>query len=205
MNNDQNQSINGSLNGETNAQSIPAVQGQAENIIAGIVGAFLFSLIGGLLYFIIYQIGFIAGITGLVIFVLANFGYGLFSGRKNSIKGIVVSIICLIVTTLLAEYLCIAYVVFDAYKEYDVSFFAAIRSAYYFIIDPEIGLLGDVIYDVLFALVLGALSAFGSIRTAIRAGKAPAAPANDNTAETVPTVGTDVESDREEDDAASEE
>ena len=49
------------------------------NIIAGVVGAFLFSLIGGLAYFLIYQLGIIAGISGLIIFVLANFGYNLFA------------------------------------------------------------------------------------------------------------------------------
>ena len=34
------------------------------NILAGAVGAFLFALIGGVLYFVVYQIGFIAGICG---------------------------------------------------------------------------------------------------------------------------------------------
>lgn len=192
MKNNPNQAFNGSLNGEPVAQSMPAAQGHAENVIAGIVGAFLFSLIGGVLYFIIYQIGFIAGISGLVIFVLANFGYGLFSGKKNSITGIIVSIICLILTTLLAEYMCIAYVIYDSFREYDISLFTAIRSTLDFIIDPEIGILGDVTFDVLIALALGALSAFGSIRTAIRASKAPAASvASDSTAETEPTVGSD--------------
>lgn len=211
MDNNQNQALGGSLNGENRAQNIPAAKEHGENVIAGIVGALLFSLIGGALYFVIYQIGFIAGITGLVIFVLANFGYGLFSGRKNSITGIVVSIICLILTTLLAEYMCIAYAIYDTYREYyNISFFTAIRSAFNFIIDPEINLLGDVVSDVLFALVFGAISAFGTIRTAIRAGKAPTAPAvNDKAEETESTVATDAystpESSKEEDNAAIEE
>ena len=37
-----------------------------ENMLAGIVGAFLFSLVGGALWFILYLVGFIAGISGLV-------------------------------------------------------------------------------------------------------------------------------------------
>ncbi len=64
------------------------------NILAGVVGAFLFSIIGGILYFIVYQAGFVAGICGLVMFVLANFGYKLFAQTKNkaSIPGLIASI-----------------------------------------------------------------------------------------------------------------
>ena len=42
-----------------------------ENVIAGIVGAFLFSLVGGVMWFVIYNLGFIAGISGLVGAVVA--------------------------------------------------------------------------------------------------------------------------------------
>ena len=49
------------------------VKKEHENVIAGIVGAFLFALIGGGLYFIIYQFGYIAGICGLVTVVLSTF------------------------------------------------------------------------------------------------------------------------------------
>lgn len=57
-----------------------------ENVVAGIVGALLFALLGGVLYFLIYQLGYIAGLCGLVTVVLAIFGYQLFSGKKDSLK-----------------------------------------------------------------------------------------------------------------------
>ena len=55
-----------------------------ENVIAGIVGAFLFSLVGGALWFLIYMFGFIAGISGLIGAVCAIKGYAIFA-KKYSI------------------------------------------------------------------------------------------------------------------------
>ena len=37
-----------------------------ENVLAGVVGAFLFSLVGGILWFVLYQIGYVASVSGLV-------------------------------------------------------------------------------------------------------------------------------------------
>ena len=58
-----------------------------ENISLGIIGALLFSLAGGLVFFLLDQLGYIASISGFVAIWAAFFGYGLFSGNKNSIKG----------------------------------------------------------------------------------------------------------------------
>ena len=35
-------------------------------ILPGIIGAFLFSLVGGILWFVLYQIGYVASISGLI-------------------------------------------------------------------------------------------------------------------------------------------
>lgn len=37
-----------------------------ENRLAGTVGALLFSLAGGVVYFLLYQVGYIAAISGLI-------------------------------------------------------------------------------------------------------------------------------------------
>lgn len=55
---------------------------RSENVLGGIVGACIFSLGGCLLYFLVYQLGYIAAICGIATYVLAAFGYQLFSGRK---------------------------------------------------------------------------------------------------------------------------
>ena len=54
-----------------------------ENVVAGIVGAFLFSLAGGILWFLLYLMGFVAGISGLVGAVCAVKGYSVFSKKES--------------------------------------------------------------------------------------------------------------------------
>lgn len=143
----------------------------AENVIAGIVGAFLLSLIGGALYFGIYQIGYIAGICGLIIFVLANFGYQKFSGSKVSKTGVIVSVVMMVVIILLAEYMCIAFEIYNTFKtEYTISFTDALRATPEFLKDGDV--FGAAIKDVIVALVLGVIAAFSSIRNAAKGGNA---------------------------------
>ena len=45
---------------------INELQHREENVLFGVVGAFLFALVGGALYYILYQIGYLAGISGLI-------------------------------------------------------------------------------------------------------------------------------------------
>ncbi|MBR3381837.1 MAG: hypothetical protein IKG85_02210 [Clostridia bacterium] len=96
----------------------PVPQG-SENVAAGIAGAFLFGLIGAAVYFGIYQLGYIAGICGFIIFFLANFGYGLFCGKKDSVSAarIVTCIVITIVMIFLAEYVSVAFDIYRAFKE----------------------------------------------------------------------------------------
>ena len=60
-----------------------------ENVVAGIVGAFLFALAGGAVWFGLYMVGFIASISGLVGAVCAIKGYSVFA-KKESVKGIII-------------------------------------------------------------------------------------------------------------------
>lgn len=116
-----------------------------ENVVAGIVGAFLFSLAGGLLWFVIYLCGFIASISGLVGAVCAIKGYSVFA-KKESTKGIIIAVIISVLVIVLAWYLCLAYDVYTVHKEgfeageidYTVSFFEAVSVSYFYLTDPEI-------------------------------------------------------------------
>ncbi len=121
------------------------------NIIAGIVGAFLFSLIGALAYFILYQIGIIAGISALIIFVLADFGYGLFAktNRNSSSVCLITAIEITVVMIFLSEFFCLSFEVFKVYKGMGISIFDAIRATPEFLSDSEIG--GAVAGDLVFA------------------------------------------------------
>ncbi|MCI8281775.1 MAG: hypothetical protein HFI76_08780 [Lachnospiraceae bacterium] len=134
-----------------------------ENVIAGAVGAFLFALIGGILYFIVYQFGFIAGICGLITVILSMFGYQLFSGNKSSLKGTVIAIIMSILSIVLAEYLSLSYVIYDLYKtDLSITFFDAVQMTPDFLAESEVMI--AFLKDLGIAFVLGAIASAGRIR-----------------------------------------
>lgn len=151
------------------AQVAPPV---SENVVAGVVGSFLFALLGGLLYFIVYQFGFVAGICGLVTFVLAHFGYGRFSGLKNqsSTAGLVTSIIMTVLVILLAEYLCLSYEIYNVFKdEYSITFFDAVRATPDFLAEKEV--LWSVLFDLAFSFLMGGIAIVGQIVSKRKAKK----------------------------------
>ena len=142
------------------------------NILAGVVGALLFSVIGGALYFVIYQAGIIAGFCGLVIFVLANFGYGLFAKNKDktSLVALIVSIVVTLVMIFVAEYLCLSYEIFQIYKtDMGITFFDAVRATPAFLAESEVST--AVIKDLLFAYVFGGVACISNIMNTIKARK----------------------------------
>ena len=153
----------------TPAPAFPSIPPQ-ENVLMGVVGAFLLALVGGLLYFIIYQFGFIAGICGLITVVLASFGYQKFSGVRNSLKGTIFAVIISVIVLFLGEYFGLSYEIYNIYKaDYGISFFDAVRSTPSFLTEPEI--LSAVVKDLLIAYLLGGVASFSTIRQAIHANK----------------------------------
>lgn len=148
----------------------PAEKG-SENVIAGLVGALLFSLIGVVLYVVIYQFNIIAGICGLVMFVLASFGYGVFSKSKNkgSIPGLIISIIVTIVMIFVAEYFCLALEIYKVYSDFGVTIFDAIGATPDFLSSPEIS--EAVAHDLTYAYLFGFIATIGSIINTARLRK----------------------------------
>lgn len=118
---------------------------ESENVLAGIVGAFLFSLSGGILFFILYQIGILAAISGIVGVICAMKGYTIFS-KKESLHGIIISTAIAILVLVIAWYLCLSMDVYQAWNEwyangevdYTITFFDSVRGAYQFLADPEV-------------------------------------------------------------------
>ena len=92
----------------------------SENVLAGIVGAFLFSLVGAAVYFILNLFGYIASISGLIGAVCAVKGYAVFA-KKESKKGIIIAAIISILVMVLAWYLSFSYDIYSAYKEWFAS------------------------------------------------------------------------------------
>lgn len=133
------------------------------NIVAGVVGAFLFALIGGLIYFVVYQLGVIAGVCGLIMFVLANFGYNLFAkpSNKNTTVSIVVSVIAMAIMIFLAEYFCLSFEIYNVYKGEGITIFDAVRATPEFLAEPEVR--DAVVGDLIFAYIFGFLASISNI------------------------------------------
>ncbi len=87
-----------------------------ENRVAGSVGAFLFALAGGAIYFVLWQVGYVAAISGLIAVVCAMKGYELFA-KKESRFGIIISVVMSVLVISIAWYLCLSLDVYQAYQE----------------------------------------------------------------------------------------
>ncbi len=137
-----------------------------ENVFAGIAGAFIFSLVGGFFWFVLYQGGIFASFSGFIGAALSIKGYGKFAG-KDSKKGVIIAIIISLVVLVIAWYFCLSFDIYKAYKEwykegeidYTVTFFESIQVAPMYLEEPEIrsAYLRDLAGGMFFAL-LGALS-----------------------------------------------
>lgn len=158
---DQNQEQGTMLNGEPVEAKTPA-EPKSENVLAGIVGAFLFALVGGVLWYVLYQIGFLAAISGIVGVICAIKGYSVFA-KRESIKGVIISVIMAILVIVIAWYLCLSTDVYKAYQQwyaegdidYTVTFFEAVRVAHLFLGETEIllGYLADLGIGILLCIV----------------------------------------------------
>lgn len=143
-----------------------------ENVLAGAVGAFLFSLAGGILWFVLYQIGYLAAISGLVGVICAVKGYTFFAKTKNeSNKCLVISVIIAIAVLVISWYLCVGYDLYLAYQawyaegevNYALTFFESVQVIPYFFEDTEllVAYLKDLGFGLLFA-ILGIVSYLSS-------------------------------------------
>lgn len=144
-----------------------------ERVFLGILGAFLFSLAGGVIYVILYQLGILAAICGWVTFILAGVGYRKFSGTKErfSLKSIITSLVMLVVVILLAEYVCIA---IEIYKELVNDYYITFLDAFLFV--PTLLTDGEALRatlgDLGFSYLFGFIAVIGNIVNFFKGRKA---------------------------------
>lgn len=161
----------------TSAEPAPVLAEQpevVENVAAGVVGAILFALVGGLAYFIFYQMNIIAGLAGFIAVICAVKGYSIFA-KKESLKGVIIAIVASIVVIIAAEFISIAVALLPdlktAFPEANVNFFTSTRYVFsLFAENNEFRI--EVIGELAIALVLCAIASFTSIRNAIGSAKA---------------------------------
>lgn len=128
-------------------------------VLPGIVGALIGSIPGILLWILLGQVGFIAGICGWLMIRGAIFGYTKLAGGIDR-RGQVFSTIVALFMPIVSEYLGIAVTVYRYYHEsYGITVAEAIGSVPLFLAEPE------VIQGVIFSLIIGyVLIAIGNIR-----------------------------------------
>ena len=83
-----------------------------ENLPLGIIGAILGTLIGSVLWVVLGQVGFIAGIAGYVIVFCGMKGYGIL-GRELSKAGIVICVILSFLMIAGAEFVSLAITIYN--------------------------------------------------------------------------------------------
>lgn len=157
-----------------------------ENTLLGIIGALLFSLAGVVVHFLLSMFGYIASLSGFVAIAAAFFGYGLFSGNKRSIRGVVIAAVAAVLAMLAANYLYSAYDLLKVVHEdgLDMSFWDALRQLpsliggeelvipggfyeHYYTLDG-----GSFWKDVLISILFCGLGAFGFISSTVKKIKA---------------------------------
>ena len=129
-------------------------------LVPGIVGALLGSLIGCVVYFFIWQVGYIAAIAGLVTAICAFKGYELLGGVLDK-KGVIVCVLVIIFSVFLANQLVWAYDAYSVYKEDGVDFFTCFRVINQII--DEADLTAQYYGDLAIAYVMTILGSFRSI------------------------------------------
>ena len=147
---------------------------EPENVPMGILGALLFSLAGAVLYFIIYQLDFIAGIAGFVSVICAIKGYKLL-GKRESVKGVVISVISSVVVILLAAIYSIGFDCLDIMKEfYPTESINIINSPLYVLrmVKESEDIMLAVVTELGMALLLCIVAAGSSVVNAIKSAKA---------------------------------
>ena len=146
----------------------------SENVLFGAIGAFLFALAGGILYFVLYQIGIFAAVSGLVGVICAIRGYTIFA-KGESLRGIIISVIIALLVLVAAWYLALAYDVFLAYQDwyaigevdFTLSYFESVRVAHLFLAE-----IPEYLTDLGISIVLAGVGCAGYIASTVKRLKA---------------------------------
>ncbi|BCJ96002.1 hypothetical protein acsn021_35710 [Anaerocolumna cellulosilytica] len=131
------------------------------NILLGLLGAAICSLAGVAIWIVIYQLGYIASISGIVMTICALWGYEKFGGKLDKV-GVILSFIIVVVMIYVANRLTYTIEVYKYFhKEYDLSFLDSFKALSLFLEDSEVkrSYLSDLGMGYLFCLI-GSVSRF---------------------------------------------
>lgn len=152
-----------------------------ENLIGGVVGAFLGSLLGAICIILISRLGYVSAISGLVMGVCVLKGYEMLGGKLTN-RGAVISCIIMAVMVYVANYIDWGIIIA---KEFNIGLFNGIG-----LVAPALNegviAMGDYIFNLILLYLFTALGAIPSIRNKMKARElntsvyALPSPINDN-------------------------
>lgn len=104
------------------------VQEKGSNIVTGIVGSLIGSLIGIALWVVVFSLGYIATICGIVLAVCIMKGYELLGGKLDT-KGVIISVVITLVMVYVSTHVSYGFEIYRELKAYyDIDVFDGIRS-----------------------------------------------------------------------------
>ena len=139
------------------------VQEKKENVLLGIIGAVVGVLLGSVLWVVLGQVGFIAGIAGYAIVFCGMKGYGIL-GKRLSKLGIVICVVLSLLAILGAEFVSLGFIFYSELdKMYDmVSLGDAFRLLPEVLHEPE--LVGEIIKELAIGYILAIWASYSSVK-----------------------------------------
>lgn len=144
-------------------QARQEMERKPENVLAGIVGALLGSVLGAACIVLLEQLGYVAALSGIVLAICTLKGYELLSGRLST-RGIVIACVLMLVMTYVGDRLDWAITVA---KYFEVSFTDAYRAIPYLIQEEAIeagDYIGNLLQLYLFTLIGAVPTIIGSLK-----------------------------------------
>ncbi len=136
-----------------------------ENMLAGIFGALIGGIIGGVAIVLVGQLGLISAVSGVILAFCTLKGYELL-GKKLSKQGILVCIVIMLAVPYLADRISWALVIMNEFEW-------AFGDAFLYVHDvvTEFELEADYWKDLLFVYAFTALGAFTMIKQTLKQAK----------------------------------
>lgn len=145
------------------AMAASAKENKNENVIAGVVGALLGSLVGVLSIIIFSQLGYIAILSGIIMAICTLKGYELLAGKLTK-KGIIISVLVMIIMTYVGDRLDWAIVVMNTFDvPFTLSYQIVPELLYEEVIDMAT-YVGNLVMQYLFVLLGAVPTVINSLR-----------------------------------------
>ena len=166
-----NQEVNNNINEIPNINNTQPMNNgfvKDENVLLGIIGAFIGSLAGVVAIILLDRLGFVASIAGFAMGICTLFMYEKLAGSISK-KGIVISIIVMVIMTLVANNIAFSIQLCSELKDlgYDPSFGKVFINLYDLMAE---GLLNNGTYfgNLVLLYLFTALGAFGTLKNKLQ-------------------------------------